>query len=223
MHFAVLVVGEDTYDALSDFDENLEVRHIVSKEELIENEKRGIEFIFKSEERYRDDPEGYKAEYKRNEEHYKFMEEEVPKMRKWSDDEWYQYAIRHVNKDELTEDGGFISYYNPDSKYDWFQVGGRWSDSLKIKKDSDSHTVGERAWTLDNVPHKRGYADSALKKDVDWDHESMKDFYLYAFLKKNGEWIDSDGYTGEEWKKKFEKLLADVDDYDRITVVDCHI
>lgn len=50
---------------------------------------------------------------------------------------------------ELDAEGNVLSTYNPDSKWDWYEVGGRWSDELILKDGSR--------------------ADSAKAKDIDWD------------------------------------------------------
>lgn len=56
---------------------------------------------------------------------------------------------------------------NPNAKWDWYQVGGRWSGFLKLKTGAKGE-LGERS-LLDNSPDTRaGYADVARKGDVDF-------------------------------------------------------
>lgn len=60
--------------------------------------------------------------------------------------------FRHIKKiygDDINEDGDLISTYNPDSKWDWYEVGGRWGGSLALKAG--------------------GRADEAKASEVDWD------------------------------------------------------
>jgi len=233
MHYAILVVGSDVYDILAPFDENMEVEHWVSKQELIENEKRYLDLYKNRYEEYLDDPEGFLEKNKGKQEHIDFVTKEVPKMiNEWTDEDWYKRAIRYESPDDIREDGSVRSTYNPKSKYDWFQIGGRWSDLLKLKEGATSGEEGERSWTLEDKPKKEGFTDSALKKDIDWDAPEMQDFTLYGFVDESGEWHEReesfnfeerDGRLLDEWKEKFKKLLDAVDDNERITVVDCHI
>ncbi|MBQ1789868.1 MAG: hypothetical protein II008_06820 [Oscillospiraceae bacterium] len=59
----------------------------------------------------------------------------------------------------LDENGNYISTYNLNSKWDWYEVGGRWSGQLKLKKRI---TNAERQmYDLSS--------DSALATYIDWD------------------------------------------------------
>lgn len=57
---------------------------------------------------------------------------------------------------------------NDQSKWDWYQIGGRWSGQLKMKEGATSGQTGERSWANENEPIQDGYTDSALAGDVDW-------------------------------------------------------
>lgn len=41
--------------------------------------------------------------------------------------------VKQTYDDELNEDGDLISTYNPNSKWDWYDVGGRWGGQLHLK------------------------------------------------------------------------------------------
>lgn len=69
--------------------------------------------------------------------------------------------------------------YNPDARWDWCQVGGRWMGQLKVLKKSQ-HIIGERS-LLDNTIEKkqRGkyrYVEGAKIKDVLWEQMNHQDF-----------------------------------------------
>jgi hypothetical protein len=68
-------------------------------------------------------------------------------------------------------DGKWYEYttYNPDSKWDWYSLGGRWSGFFKMKAGIDPITG--RPGVFGNVPEE-GYSDQAYKKDIDF--EGMK-------------------------------------------------
>jgi len=62
------------------------------------------------------------------------------------DEEWVQVYINAKTDEELykcevddyvDEDGNELSTYNPDSKWDWYVVGGRWGGLLKSKEDGE--------------------------------------------------------------------------------------
>lgn len=57
---------------------------------------------------------------------------------------------------------------NPEARWDWYQIGGRWSDFLKLKPGAVGER-GSRSWTNADEPEAPGYADSALVRDVDFD------------------------------------------------------
>lgn len=68
-----------------------------------------------------------------------------------------------------------VSTYNPEAKWDWYSVGGRWSDYFPHKEGDHSRLIGgDRSWTLENVPKKRGYCDGGPKKDLDLEFMRME-------------------------------------------------
>lgn len=69
------------------------------------------------------------------------------------------------------EKGKYGYWENPNAKWDWYQLGGRWTGYFKLKENAEGK-VGD--YSL--VSKKRasdGYADQAYKKDIDF--ESMRD------------------------------------------------
>lgn len=57
-----------------------------------------------------------------------------------------------IESEELDEEGNVISAGNPDAKWDWYSVGGRWSNMLILKGSGG-----------------KGSADVALAGEIDWD------------------------------------------------------
>lgn len=129
----------------------------------------------------------------------------------------------------FNENGSTNETYNTKSKWDWYQLGGRWNNLLKLKPNSTSGIQGSKSW-MSLTKEKPGFTDSALKKDIDWEHESMKNFTTFAFLSKDG-WLDEGlmGWFGsyevkdENWNITFKKLLDGISGEDRISIIDCHI
>ena len=69
---------------------------------------------------------------------------------------------------ELDEDGNTLSRYNDDAKWDWYEVGGRWSGSL-ILKSGETGELGTKSWTNKDREIPEDRADQALKCQIDWD------------------------------------------------------
>ena len=59
-----------------------------------------------------------------------------------SDEElWKALAMEYNNNTD--KEGNIYSTYNPDSKWDWYQVGGRWSGHLKLKPSCEYECADE--------------------------------------------------------------------------------
>lgn len=65
-----------------------------------------------------------------------------------------------------------VNRTNPNKKWDWYQIGGRWSGFLKLKPGSTG-AQGERSWTNRDEPQDNTRADIAAKGDIDFD--AMRD------------------------------------------------
>lgn len=73
---------------------------------------------------------------------------------------WYGYTYN--------EKLGVCGYLcNPNAKWDWWQLGGRWSDMLKLKPGCRGNRGG-RSWTNSTELPRDGYCDQAQLKDIDF-------------------------------------------------------
>ena len=75
----------------------------------------------------------------------------------------------HKDRYAIVQDGQLVKVVkrtNPNAKWDWHQVGGRWTGFLKLKPGAKGE-VGEPG--LMTPEAKDGWADCARKGDVDWD------------------------------------------------------
>jgi hypothetical protein len=109
-HFTVLVIGPDPEKQLAPFDENLDTPEYCKGEVSEEEKQRFVD---------------YYTEKGKNPNNLGYDE---------------LYPIHGQSWDDLTNrknpDTGVweeFSTYNPNSKWDWFQLGGRWSGLLKLK------------------------------------------------------------------------------------------
>lgn len=74
----------------------------------------------------------------------------------------YGYAI--VQNGELVK---AVERTNPNKKWDWYQLGGRWTGHFKVKNGVKVYGVGEPG--LMTRPADNGYADQIRKRNVDFD------------------------------------------------------
>lgn len=190
---------------LAPFDEGISVPHYISKQELIDVEKKHIEAY--RDNRYAEylkDPQKYIAACT-NEGHIKYISEEFPKKLLWTDEQLYQEAIKYEEPENIMGDGSVYSEYNPNSKWDWYEIGGRWHNALI---ENDVCRVGDL-------------------KD--------KSFVTYAVVTPDGKWhapgemgwfgmsSETDGEKSE-WDKTYKKRFIDTADPSwYVFIVDCHI
>ena len=76
--------------------------------------------------------------------------------------DWYGFA----DKDEEHDAYGY--WENPNCKWDWYQLGGRWRGSFLLKEGGKKHDESEVSWAANgSLPENR--VDQAYVKDIDWD------------------------------------------------------
>ena len=129
---------------------------------------------------------------------------------------------------EADEDGLFAwSTYNPQSKWDWWTVGGRWTGFYKLLPGRSGMT-GEPG-IFDNKADD-GCVDMARKGDIDASERRMQTFSVLAegVWKEPGKmgWFgmssetDSDQLNFDEW---FQRFWDGLDDDAWLAVIDAHI
>ena len=193
-HFVLAVFTDGTKtveELLKPYDENMEVEPYIgeTKAEIIEEAKEMKNNCLKQQ-----------AEGKRLN---TLMKEYINAV---TDEQLYQCKIYD---DEIYDtEGNRTTTYNPNSKWDWYEIGGRWKNELTTK-----------------CGH---LCDSAKVSEVIF----YKDFSSFAVLLPNGEWCEKGkmGWWGaisdekEDWKNKYKERFIDTAKPDwTLTIVDCHI
>jgi hypothetical protein len=173
-HFAILVIGDNIEEQLEKFDENLDTPRYVkyTKEQLIAKERQDIEEykngIYA---KYLADPEAYAADCK-NDNHLNYLKHDFPKKLEMTDEELYAEGIKFHEKHELGSEGEVYSTYNPNSKWDWYQVGGRYAGRLVLKEGVKKEADPEFSWGWDENSKqevlREPRVDSALVGEIDW-------------------------------------------------------
>ncbi len=156
-HYTVLVIssrGKNNVDTqLAPYDENMEMAEYVRGEVTQENLDRFVEYYTEKDETLKD---------------LSIEELYEEKGMDWNGEYW-----------QFQEDGTILEYstYNPKSKWDWYQIGGRWAGSLLLKEGVEPTIPVEFSWGWSEEEKaealKRNIADQAHVKDIDW--EGMRD------------------------------------------------
>ncbi|KGL44101.1 hypothetical protein [Listeria newyorkensis] len=210
-HFTVAVITktgtpEEVDNLLGPFDEEIEVPHYTTKADIIKKGRASIEsYKNGTYQEYLNNPEKYLSECN-NERHINYISIEFPKKLEWTDEEVYAEEIKWAEEENIKDDGSVFSNYNPKSKWDWYQIGGRWKNMLILKNG--------------------GVADTAKIENIDLSKTNK----TFALLTPEGEWYER-GKMGwwatvtdknNNYSEEYTKLLLENQDC-FITIVDCHI
>lgn len=192
-HFIGLVFGGDVHSLLEPYDEGLRVEPYIelTKEQAIQKAKEDVEWIL---------------------EHPNNPSIDVARSIK-TDEQFYKFAQR-FGVEKIDEDGNFLTTYNPNSKWDWWVVGGRWSGYLPTTRgqESDNCAVGEVDWGKFFEDNPSGPF-CFVTEDGEW-HESAR----------MGWWgMTSDDKEEKAWREEFESCLKSIDPDTEITAIDFHI
>lgn len=123
---------------------------------------------------------------------------------------------------KIDEDDNVLSTYNPDAKWDWYTIGGGWSNYLYLKECNEE---GERLT-----------ADYAYFDEVDWDYMIKMNRIPFCFVDWDGDWHEK-GEMGwfamtknekdeDSWVDEFEayiETLKNINFQGEVTVIDFHI
>ena len=121
---------------------------------------------------------------------------------------------------EIDEEENLLSRYNPDSRWDWYSIGGRWNLYLHLKELDDN---GDRI-----------RANQATFGEIDWDYMIDNDVTPFCFVTEDGEWVEKGemGWWGmvsnetpsDSWKETFKRYINSIEDTDcLVTAIDFHI
>lgn len=140
-HYVVVVIGEDPDGQLAPFDENTIVAKYC-KGEVSDKEKNSF------------------MEYYQKEKPKEAAGKTFDELVEMFGQEWSNW--------QKDVDGVVRAYstYNPNSKWDWYSLGGRWTGFFKLKKGAKGE-LGTRG--LGSSTPRKGFADAAKVKDIDFD------------------------------------------------------
>lgn len=136
-HFITLVFtkenGRTVEELLAPYDENIVYAPYVlyTREQAIAKIRKEIEDYKNGPyTEYVSSPKKYEESHP-NAEHINYLKNKFPKKLKWTDDECYEDMKGRFDEDMIKLNGDLLSTYNPNSKWDWYTIGGRWNNYLK--------------------------------------------------------------------------------------------
>lgn len=77
------------------------------------------------------------------------------------------HEAKKVLEEQYDPENAF--WENPNAKWDWYTLGGRWFDTFQLKKGAKGVKGGGVGRRRDDVSTMNGRADQALKRDIDFD------------------------------------------------------
>lgn len=167
-HFSLAVILKDgnleSLDSIMEkFDNNKEVEKYINytKEEAINTGKKVIRNTFEKYNRFLIEEE---TKDKTNKEYIDEIKEDIrdyaKKIEHYTDEDYYDYIAYDYTEDMIDKEGNLYSTYNPNSKWESWEIGGRWNNYLTLKREKDNYPILNT-----NV---------AKIKDIDFDYVSEK-------------------------------------------------
>ena len=188
-HFTVMVITSDgDYEkALEPFDESIEVEPYISK-----TREKCIQELVEYKRRYDNHDEKFNRQW---------FEENFNDVNFYDGKSIYEAYKKYNDYYDYDEEGNVLSTYNPNSKWDWYQLGGRWKGTLRLKEGAKVMRESDTSWTNSNEEVQEGYTDFAQVKDIDWSPDYKDLEYHKRFWEINVEGKPlKDGEKEEDFK-----------------------
>ena len=197
-HFSLAVFTKDSNfnldEIMEPYDENKMIAPyiLVTKEEAIQNKRKFYESQYQNcFLPWQKDPMAYESRH--SAEHIKDIKT-LPELMKQSDEQIYQNVISDYTDEEIDADGNILSTYNPNSKWDWYEVGGRWRGLLLLKPGIKGPYPESSLKTQSGEFYR---ADAAYTSEVDFERISAE----YAATLRPYEEAMKDSFFKEEYMR----------------------
>ena len=129
-----------------------------------------------------------------------------------------EYYSENLEVEPYTDDGQLYTY-NPNSKWDWYVIGGRWNGFLPLKT---LNNAGDRITT-----------NEACVGEVDWEYLLAEKFPPFCYIDEDGEWFEkgdmhwfcvvAQKQPEDVWNQQFTDYIKTLDPDCLVTVIDFHI
>lgn len=138
-------------------------------------------------------------------------------------------------EDECDENGEYITTYNPDSKWDWYRIGGRWNGEIvnNVPASEDNgfnFSVACETFELNSIEIRTLINTKYPNYIYDENPDGM--FTAFSVITPDGEWIEkgkmgsfaivTDAKEKSEWIKGLKSIYNKYED-DYAVLLDCHI
>lgn len=207
-HFIGLVFGENYEDILDYYSENREIDRYLkySREEAINKAKKHHQ------ENYEYAVEKFTDIEKANNWYKSLLLKgpEISDKEAWEEVEKWGY--------DMDDAGNLYSTYNTASKWDWYQIGGRWNGFIVLKEKNEFN---------EGIEVNEAYFD-----EIDWDY-MLENNVPFCFITPAGDWIQKGemgwfGIASNEksdcsWEQQFREFLKTIDCNCLVTAIDFHI
>lgn len=238
------------------YEERETARYVAyTKAQLIEKSRAEIqEYAETTYADYVADPAGYRVKRSRaSDQHFAYLagtnaDGGFPAKLEWTDDQHYEDAVRWEEPEDIGPEGEIYSTRNPDAKWDWYVIGGRWSGYWIVHPDGgEAKDLSAPAWRdrpfglgdadreyVQKMEARSGVrVDVARKMDIDFDNPDINNGHLetFAFLDSSAQWHekaerwseDPDGAVQAAWKARYLDLIAAEAENAWLVMVDYHI
>lgn len=101
-----------------------------------------------------------------------------------------EFAEKYYGADFDEESQSYGRYFNFNSFWDWYRIGGRWPKTFLVKEDCAEHSIGniDNVEILKDAPEGYKWTSAARKKDICWDaivsYRKQKAINLYNDCKE---------------------------------------
>lgn len=120
---------------------------------------------------------------------------------------------------KIDENDNLLTTYNPNSKWDWYSIGGRWDGFLVLKERDENGNIIE--------------TNQAKFNEIDWEYMLEHKYSPFCFVDWDGNWYEKgemgwfgiafDEKPNDTWEDVYKKFLKTVDVNCLVTVIDFHI
>lgn len=217
-HYSVLVIGPAPDSQLAPYDENLEVAFNDKTEQIqTQYETEGTKYIKFADGRLvniydrsirdlwkpvnKDDPLS-KCELELPE---GATIEMVPFKQIYADFDTFATEYHGFKKNEQSRYGYM---YNPNAKWDWYKLGGRWENELPLKNGTHAN---ETLWS--NIDIEKLRIPFAILKHGKWYEKGKMGWWAMVSNEK----------SQNVWDKEVKQLIADIAPDTPVYIYDCHI
>lgn len=216
-HFVIATIvpaDKDLESVMAPFDEGLEVPQYVekTKEQAIEAERKSIaDYKASTYDEFVAGPQAYATKYGSRQEHLDYLRYDFPKRLTWTDEELYAQAIRYEEPENIDADGGILSTYNPQTIWDWYTIGGRWTGEY----GDDVTTPDAVATTLADPEKAKEYGFPRIIIDAEGTAHRRGREGWFGFTE--------DHVDEETWLATVKAALDSAPAGSKLYFIDCHI